>query len=609
MITGQLGAGAMATVSKAIQRSLERVVAVKQILPHLAKDKEFVDRFQREARAAANLRHENVVQIIDFGSEGDNHYIVTEYIDGPNLRDIILASNKNLSLPVAISAAVQVLNGLEHSHNSGVIHRDIKPANIMTNRNGVIKITDFGIAHAVDLPSLTVTGNVMGTPSYMSPEQANGKKVDQRADIFSVGVMLYEMLTGALPFQGTTIYTIIRKIVSEPHTPLKIKNPALPDSLCKIAERALEKDVSKRYFDATEFAYALEDFAQETGFRIGSRVVKDFIGAMDGIKEATSSKLSSSVIEKMKPSTASAHKARPTVAMLPIQGCFGCQMNLLDLHEEFEDFIKDLDIQFSYLMDVKKMPKVQIGIVEGCVANSENEEKLHELRENCEVLIAMGSCASFGGVPGLRNLFSSNDVIMRAYKESESIAKNGGIPMPEFVPSLTSHVRAVPDVVKTDCMIPGCPPPHDLIVSSISALLNGTTPNLRTRAVCYECKREKKSILSAKKEFIASNVLSTMELEYIDPNQCFLEQGVLCLGMVTREGCHARCMKNNFPCQGCMGPAPEVRETGAKWINTIGSLLPSGSIRFRDDLVGFSYRYTLPISMMPFKQTNERTNN
>lgn len=599
LITEQIGAGAMATVSKAVQKSLERHVAVKQILSHLAQDEQFVVRFQREAKAAAGLRHENIVAIIDFGNEGDNYYIVTEYIDGPSLKQA-LASSKRPPLPAALSIAMQLLSGLEHSHNNGVVHRDIKPANVMITRSGIAKIMDFGIAHAADLPSLTTAGQVMGTPSYMSPEQASGKKVDHRADLFSFGIILYEMLSGVLPFKGDTMFDLIKHIIHDPHPPIKTINPSVPEGLAKLIDRALEKDVTKRFFDATEFLYAIENFAFDSGIRLGPRVIKEFLETSMSIKEETKKSFTTTQIEAMKPTT-STGKIRPTVAILPLQGCFGCHVNMLDLHDGIEGLINGIDVKFTYLMDVKTIPKVDIGIVEGCVANKENEERLLALRERCSTLVSLGTCACFGGVPGLRNLFAAEEVIGRAYAQSESTVRNGVMPHPKFVPTLLEHVKTVPDVVKTDHMIPGCPSPHDILIGSIKSLIDGTMPKIPTHAVCYECGRKHKVMLNSKKEFIAANVNSLMEMERIDPDLCFLEQGVLCMGLVTREGCGARCTGSNFPCQGCMGPAPEVKETGAKWVNTIGSLLPGGSIRFRDDLVGFSYRYTLPVSRIPHK--------
>ena len=274
IVIEELGSGAMATVSKAIQKSLDRPVAIKQMLPHLCADEEFVARFHREARAAAGLSHDNIVGIIDFGNEASNYFIVVEYIDGPTLKELVDAMDNKVPVSLILSIAMQILNGLEHSHNQGVIHRDLKPANIMMTSSGVAKITDFGIAYASDLPSLTTTGQAMGTPSYMSPEQASGKKIDNRSDIFSVGVILYEMLTGDLPFKGKTVYNVLKQITDEPHPPIKSLNDTIPDALADIVERALIKEPTKRYFDATEFAYALENYCFDSSIRFGTRIVK-----------------------------------------------------------------------------------------------------------------------------------------------------------------------------------------------------------------------------------------------------------------------------------------------------------------------------------------------
>jgi F420-non-reducing hydrogenase small subunit len=252
-------------------------------------------------------------------------------------------------------------------------------------------------------------------------------------------------------------------------------------------------------------------------------------------------------------------------------------------------------------MDMKTIPRVDIGIVEGCVANSENEERLHTLRESCETLIALGTCACFGGIPGLRNLHPVTDVIHRAYLQSESTVKIGTLPDSPEIPTITSHVRAVPEVVKVEHMIPGCPSPPQVVLQTIECITRGAEVEVTAHTLCFECKRTRKEMLNAKKEFISDGIHPIMELPEINPDVCFLEQGVLCMGISTRCGCNARCLQSNIPCQGCMGPAPHVRETGAKWVNALGSLLPGGSMRFRHDLVGIGYCYTLPISMMPYR--------
>lgn len=599
IITKQIASGSMGTISKAVQKSLDRAVAIKMIHPHLSNDPKFVNRLEREAKAAAVLEHMNIMSIIDFGKEGDRYFIVAEYIDGPSLGKII-ENVEHPPLEIVLSVVVQTLNGLGHAHNRGVIHRDIKPDNIMFNSQGLVKITDFGIAKTLDLPSITLDETI-GTPSYMSPEQAQGKSIDQRSDLFSVGVILYRMVTGVLPFEGDNIVATLKKIEGKAHTPVKVLNPDIPERMALIVDRALEKDPTKRFYDATEFMHALRSFSFKSGVRYSPVEIKKFLEATPEIvaETKTGDTLSSTQIKKLK---AGAEKERPTVAILPLTGCFGCQVNLLDLHERFHDLRKMIDIRFTYLMDVKDIPKVDIGIVEGCVANSENENKLKALRENCDTLIALGTCACFGGIPGLRNLHKAGEVMDRAYKESESTVDGEAMPSEPAVPKLTDRVRTVPDTVTTDIPIPGCPSPHRLIMEALNHLIDGTPLEPSTHALCFECKRTRKEMLNAKREFIADEIRPIMEVEVIDPEACFLEQGILCMGMTTRAGCGSRCVENNRPCTGCMGPAPHIRETGAKWVNTLGSLLPGGDIRFRHDLVGLGYCYTLPVSMMPYRK-------
>ncbi len=602
VITEEIGSGSMANISKAIQKSLERTVAIKRIHPHLSQNIDFVKRFEREAKASANLKHVNILDIIDFGRDDDgSHYIVMEYIDGPTILEIIKGTDI-LPVDLVFSIAVQLLNGLEHAHNNGVVHRDIKPANLMMMSSGVVKITDFGIAQAAKLPSLTQAGQRMGTPSYMSPEQARGEDLDHRSDLFSVGIVLFEMVTNLLPFKGNTL-SLINQIANDPLPPILSINPDVPKPLVNVIEKALEKDATRRMFDAAEFAYALETVAFDLGIRFGPRVCKDYLEKSFGLSENAkdAEKLTPSEIRRIQPSTG-VGKSRPTAGILPLQGCFGCQLNMLDLHERFIEIHKMLDVKFSYLMDIKEPPQLDIGIVEGCVANSDNVERLEAFREKCGLLVSLGTCACFGGVPGLRNLFPVAAVIDRAYSQSESTNGGGSLPDPSYVPSLTKHVQTVADIVEVNSSIPGCPSPPELVLSSLKDLVAGTKARIPTHNLCYECRRKHKEMLNPQRKFISDEINPIMELDEIDPDVCFLEQGVLCLGLATREGCGARCLQHNVPCQGCMGPAPKVRETGAKWIDALGSLLPGGALRFRHDLVGSGYRYTLPISMMPFRK-------
>lgn len=602
IVIDQIGSGAMATVDKAIQKSLNRFVVIKQIHPELIKNQGYVRRFEREARATAILKHLNIMDVIDFGVEDDRHYLVAEYIDGPNLETMIKHTGQ-IPLNVALSVIIQILRGLEHIHNNGVIHRDLKPENIMFTRDGIAKLTDFGVAQAAHLPpDPTLDRDIVGTPHFMSPEQARGEKIDQRSDLFSTGVILYELLVGKLPFEGKNKAIVLAKLMHEPHVPVTDIKFDLPRKLSMIVDKALEKDAPRRFFDATEFSHAIERVAIEYKVPLGAGVIRDFFKTTLDLESTPppGGEATPTQIRKSRPSTTVIKKRRPAVAILPLTGCFGCQVNLLDLHENFTKLHEMIEVQYSYLMDVKKIPKVDIGIVEGSVGNAENEERLMELRDACDVLIALGTCACFGGIPGLRNLYSAQDVTQRAYIESESTAE-GTVPDANFVPGLQPSVLPVSNLVQVDAMIPGCPSPPELILQSLEHLINGEPIEMPMQSLCSECPRHRKQMLSGQREYIAGDIHPIMELETINNHICFLEQGVLCMGISTRAGCGGRCVKNNIPCQGCMGPAPHVKETGAKWINTLASLLPGGSMRFRHDLVGIGYCYTMAISLMPHK--------
>jgi serine/threonine protein kinase len=590
-----IGSGSMATIHRGVQKSLDRVVAIKKILPHLAESPEFVMRFEREAKASANLKHVNIMDIIDFGvDEREGYYIVMEMVDGPSLARL-LRHKEPMPLDVAVAITAQILAGLEHAHNSGVVHRDIKPSNVLLTSGGVAKISDFGIALAGKLPSLTQTGQRIGTPAYMSPEQAEGKRLDHRSDLFSVGIILYEMLAQKAPFVGDDV-GVRRAIVEQQPVPLLTAEPSVPAELAAIVERALEKDVSQRFFDAAEFAYTLESFALTAGLRIGPRAcqpwVKRYLESGDAKQPAPPS--SPSQIRREHPSSVA--KVKPTVGILPLQGCFGCQVNILDLHQRLGDLLKLVDIKFSYLADIKDVPELDIGLVEGAVANEENEARLKAFRLKCKRLVTLGTCATYGGIPGLRNLHSARVVMGRSY------GGPGTPPDPTRVPPLLPQVKAVSQVVDVDAAMPGCPSPPHLVLAQLTSLVDGTSLGIPTHNLCFECKREHKSMLIPQRAFVANDVQSPMELERIDPELCFLEQGVPCLGIATRQGCGARCTGDNAPCQGCMGPPPNVKETGAKWIDALGSLLPGGALRFRHDVVGAGYRYTLPTSLLPTRK-------
>jgi serine/threonine-protein kinase len=254
-IVGELGQGAMGVVYKATDPLIDRIVAIKTITLTLAQEErdEYEARFYQEAKAAGRLSHPNIVTIYDVGRSGDIAYIAMEFLQGRELRDI-LNDGKLLPVDQVIDIVAQVALGLAYAHEHGIVHRDIKPSNIMVVRDGHVKITDFGIARMASAGVRTQTGMVLGSPKYMSPEQVMGKLTDQRSDIFSLGVMLYEMLTGQPPFMGENVNAIMYQTLNAIPQPPSTMNAAVPDMLNFIVAKALAKDVEHRYQNARDLA-------------------------------------------------------------------------------------------------------------------------------------------------------------------------------------------------------------------------------------------------------------------------------------------------------------------------------------------------------------------
>lgn len=254
-ITGELGQGAMGVVYRARDPLIDRVVAIKTINLSLAKDEkeEYEGRFYQEARAAGRLNHPNIVTIYDVGKSGDIAYIAMELLQGRELRDIM---NDGTLIPVdqVLDIAAQVALGLGYAHEHEIVHRDVKPSNIMVIRDGHVKITDFGIARMASAAVRTQSGMVLGSPKYMSPEQVMGRTIDQRSDIFSLGVMLYEMLTGQAPFNGDNVNTIMYQTLNAVPLPPNEINPVVPEMLNFILVKALAKNLDDRYQHAKDFA-------------------------------------------------------------------------------------------------------------------------------------------------------------------------------------------------------------------------------------------------------------------------------------------------------------------------------------------------------------------
>lgn len=248
-ILERVGGGGMAVVYKAKDVLLDRVVALKILRPQYAIDDDFVNRFRREAQAVASLSHANIVSIYDVGIENDVHYIVMEYIEGPTLKEYI-SKHAPLHVHEAIDITKQIAEALDHAHSNEIIHRDIKPHNILIGRNQRIKVTDFGIARAVSSSTITHTGSVMGSVHYFSPEQARGGMTGEKSDIYSLGIVLYEMLTGELPYSGESPISIALKHLQETFTDPRELNGNIPQSVENIILKSLAKDPLKRYDSA-----------------------------------------------------------------------------------------------------------------------------------------------------------------------------------------------------------------------------------------------------------------------------------------------------------------------------------------------------------------------
>jgi serine/threonine-protein kinase len=270
----RLGVGGMSTVLSAFDRRLERPVAVKLLAEHLADDEQFVARFRREALSAARLVHPNVVQVFDFGLDerSGRHYIVMELVRGQSGAEI-LRDEGVLGVQESLSMVVQACRGLHYAHRNGVVHRDVKPGNLLRAEDGVVKLADFGIAKAAtEATAITQVGSVIGTAAYLAPEQAAGEQVGPPADLYALGVVTYQFLSGRLPYEAQSLTELALKQQREVPPPLDDLNPEVPPQLAVAVERALALDPRDRFQDAEELREALVDGARGIGPAATTRV-------------------------------------------------------------------------------------------------------------------------------------------------------------------------------------------------------------------------------------------------------------------------------------------------------------------------------------------------
>jgi eukaryotic-like serine/threonine-protein kinase len=252
-----VGTGGMSTVFRAHDLQLERRVAIKILHEHYAEDPEYLERFRREARAVARLSHPNIVTVIDRGDDGERQYIVFEHVEGENLKELVLRSGR---LPVrrALELSLAIADGLSFAHEHGLVHRDVKPQNVLLSQEGEVKVTDFGIARSLHVEhGVTQTGTVLGTGEYLAPEQASGKGVSPATDVYSLGVVLWELLAGDVPFTGENFVAVALRHVNEPPPDLRQRRPDVSPRLEAAIERALAKDPARRFPSMAAFAKEL----------------------------------------------------------------------------------------------------------------------------------------------------------------------------------------------------------------------------------------------------------------------------------------------------------------------------------------------------------------
>jgi serine/threonine protein kinase len=255
-----VASGSTAVMFKAVQTSLDRIVAVKRLHQHLTNDENFTNRFILEAKAAASLDHENIVHVIDFGRQGENYQMVMEYVEGESLSEI-LERWRPIKYDLALSIVRQICLGLDHAHAKGIVHRDIKPGNVMLTPFGRVKITDFGLAKLTQSnTSQTAANSILGTPLYMSPEQAFGESVDNRSDLFSLGTVLYELVTGKQPFSSENYMGVIQNIINKDIPGVQEINNEIPDEVAAIVDKALAKNREDRFQSAMDFREAVESY-------------------------------------------------------------------------------------------------------------------------------------------------------------------------------------------------------------------------------------------------------------------------------------------------------------------------------------------------------------
>ncbi len=287
--------------------------------------------------------------------------------------------------------------------------------------------------------------------------------------------------------------------------------------------------------------------------------------------------------------------SKPTLATVALGGCEGCHVSLLDAHDGLLDLLDIVDLVNTPYSGPDELPDhVDVVLVEGPVETDDDLRHLKRAREVAGTLVAMGSCAVLGGIGGLRNLSARDTVLATAFGD-EGVAQKRGDGLPAFA----NRCRPVRDFVEVEYTVPGCAPETANLLACVTAALEGSPYEPPRRNLCDECPRVKDKLLNHSQEFISDSVFALMELDEIDPDACFLEQGVVCMGPMTREGCGAKCTSSSVPCRGCMGPSRLEFEQGGKTVDALAAVLPAGALMYMEDLIGTGYRFSMPVSVFP----------
>lgn len=357
-IIEELGKGGMGRIYKVHDTEIKEKVALKLLRPEIASDEKTIERFRNEVRSARKISHRNVGRMFDLGKSENTYYITMEYVEGENLKNMIRMSGQ-LGIGTTISLAKQVCEGLAEAHKLGVVHRDLKPSNIMIDREGSVRIMDFGIARSLKEKGITSAGVMIGTPEYMSPEQVEGKEVDQQTDIYSLGIILYEMLTGRVPFEGDTALMVAVKHRTETPKEPKDYNEQILDDLNGLILRCLEKDKKKRYQSAGELLSELENIEKgipstEREITVTFGLKKLLVPALVVVALVIITMIIWRLIPRREAVTVLSDK--PSIAVLPVED--------LSLHKDQEPLCEglhdDIIIKLSSLEELRVVPKISI---------------------------------------------------------------------------------------------------------------------------------------------------------------------------------------------------------------------------------------------------------